>query len=184
MILFVGLGNPEPLYKNTRHNLGFRVIDILNKKTKIELVKGANYSLGCGKIGDIDIALAKPSSFMNESGACVLSLCKRLNPDELVIIHDDMDIACGKIKIKKGGSSAGHKGLENIISVLGRDDFLRIRIGIGKPRIINGREYVLSPFNEEEKKFFEAACNMAAEASIMIIEKGVKEAMGKYNRRK
>ncbi|MEW6681089.1 MAG: aminoacyl-tRNA hydrolase, partial [bacterium] len=143
MILFVGLGNPEPSYKDTRHNLGFKAIDLLSKKTKIKLKKGRECLLGFGKIGDLDVALAKPLCFMNESGGPILSIYKKLNPDEMVILHDDMDIAPGRIKIKKGGSSVGHKGISSIIFAFGRGDFLRIRIGIGKP-YGDGREYVLS----------------------------------------
>lgn len=181
MILFVGLGNPEPFYKNTRHNLGFKVIDILSKKIDIKLKKETYWQIGFGK--KIDIALAKPNCFVNESGKPIFSLYNMLNCDEMVIIHDDMDIEKGRIRIKKGGSSAGHKGLENIISVFGRDDFLRIRLGIGKPNGINGRDYVLSKPNKEEEKLFEDACNMAACASIMIVEEGLKKAMDRYNRR-
>lgn len=183
MILFVGLGNPEPFYKNTRHNLGFRVIDLLSKKIKIKLKKQANYEIGFGKIGKIDIALAKPSCFMNESGKAIFPLYEKVKPDEMVIIHDDMDLQKGRIKIKKGGSSAGHKGIEDIIAVFGSNDFSRIRIGIGKPNGINGRDYVLSLIPPEEEKLLEDACNMAAMASIMIIEKGIKGAMDIYNRK-
>lgn len=182
-MLFVGLGNPEPLYKNTRHNLGFRVIDLLSKNIKIKLKKQKNWQIGFGKIGEREIALAKPCCFMNESGKVVFSLYKKINPEEMVIIHDDMDIEKGRIKIKKGGGSAGHKGIENIIAVFGNSAFSRIRIGIGKPDGINGRDYVLSQPPPEEEKTLKEACNMAACASIMIVEEGIKKAMDKYNKK-
>lgn len=183
MILFVGLGNPEPFYKNTRHNLGFKVIDLLSKKIKIKLKKESNYEIGFGKIEEIDIVLAKPSCFMNESGKVVFSLYKKVKPDEMVIIHDDMDIEKGRIKIKKGGSSGGHKGIEDIIAAFGTNNFSRIRVGIGKPNGISGRDYVLSPIPQEEEKLLQDACNMAAKASIMIVEDGIKKAMDIYNRK-
>lgn len=182
MILFVGLGNPEPSYNNTRHNLGFKALDLLSKKTKIKLKKKDDCLLGFGKINDIDIALAKPLCFMNESGRPILSLYKKLSPEKMIVLHDDMDIAPGRIKIKEGGKSAGHKGIENIISVLGTNDFSRIRIGIGKPLYEDGRDYVLSRPDEEEEKFLDNACNMAVEACFVIAEEGIKKAMEKYNR--
>ncbi|MEW6103688.1 MAG: aminoacyl-tRNA hydrolase [bacterium] len=181
MILFVGLGNPEPSYKNTRHNLGFKAIDILSIKTKIGLKKENNCLIGFGKINDIDVALAKPLCFMNESGGPIFSIYKKLNPDTMVVIHDDMDIIPGRIKIKKEGGAAGHRGILSIIHSFGRDDFLRIRIGIGKP-VGNGRDYVLSPPDKEEEKAIEDACNMAAEAGIIIAKNGIKKAMDIYNK--
>ncbi|MEW6482717.1 MAG: aminoacyl-tRNA hydrolase [bacterium] len=180
MILFVGLGNPEPSYKDTRHNLGFKAIDLLSTKTKIGLKKEDNCLIGFGKIEGIDVALAKPLCFMNESGGPIFSIYKKLNPDAMIVIHDDMDITPGRIKIKKGGQSAGHRGILSIIHSFGRDDFLRIRIGIGKPTG-NGRDYVLSPPHKEEEKMLEDACNMAADACFMIAKNGIKKAMDKYN---
>lgn len=183
MILFVGLGNKGPLYKNTRHNLGFKVIDLLSKNTKIKLKKIGDCHIGFGKIGEIDVALAKPCCFMNESGKVIFSLYKKINPEEMVIIHDDMDIKKGMIKIKKGGASAGHKGVENIIAVFGNSDFSRIRVGIEKPNGIDGRDYVLSEPDHEEKHLLKEACRMAACASIMIVEEGIKRAMDRYNKK-
>jgi len=182
MILFVGLGNPEPFYKNTRHNLGSKAIDLLSKKTKIKLKKETNFKIGFGKIGDRDIALVKPLCFMNESGAFISLIYKSLLPDEMVVIYDDMDIPPGRIKIKKGGSSAGHKGIESIISLLGAD-FSRIRIGIGKP-FGNGRDYVLSKPDKEGEKLLENACNMAVDACLVIAGEGIKKAMNKYNQKR
>jgi len=168
MILIVGLGNPGKKYINTRHNIGSRIIDEL---------KSLNYE---------DVILVKPRTFMNESGKAVRNLLKtyHLKPDNLIIIHDDLDLPLGKMRIVKNRGSAGHKGVQSIIAELKTKDFVRFRIGIcpknSKPK--NPENFVLQKFNKEEEKIIKKVIKKTTEAVEIFLKDGLERAMSKFNK--
>lgn len=160
MIIIVGLGNPGRKYKNTRHNVGFQIIDEFAKENyfpEFRLSKKSNVLLSENIINGKKIILAKPQTFMNDSGKSVKTLFSFYKPKELIIVHDDIDLPLGKIRISKNRGSAGHKGVESIIKEIGTKDFTRFRIGVssktGKPK--NVEKYVLQKFDKEEEKIIE-----------------------------
>jgi len=153
MLLFVGLGNPTPNSENNRHNVGFKVIDALNKNFKLSKQKPKFKGLlTTGNIKDQKIYAIKPLTFMNNSGICIKELIEyfKINVEDVIVFHDDLDVEFGKIKAKFGGSSAGHNGIASIDKFIGKD-YSRIRVGIGKPKNdIEVADYVLQNFNEDE----------------------------------
>ncbi len=186
MKLIVGLGNPDEAYAATRHNVGFRVIDLLAEELKLRL----NHMMGVatwgeGSIDDIPIALAKPLVFMNDSGLAISALLSelRLTPSDLIVVHDDLDLSLGQIRIRASGTSGGHRGLQSVIDTLGTIEFARVRVGIGRPR---GRQdpavFVLRPFTKDELEEIEFAVVRAADAVVAIVTDGFDRAMNLYNR--
>ena len=154
MILFVGLGNPSPDNEHNRHNIGFKIIDAINQKFSLSKQKPKFKGLlTTGSIGNKKVYAIKPLTFMNNSGICIRELIEyfKIDPENVIVFHDDLDVDFGKIKAKFGGSSAGHNGIESIDKFIGKD-YSRVRIGIGKP---NGKgdtvNHVLKDFDEEEK---------------------------------
>ena len=153
MLLFVGLGNPTPNSENNRHNIGFKIIDAINKKFSLSKQKPKFKGLlTTGEISSKKIYAIKPLTFMNNSGICIRELIEyfKIDAEDVVVFHDDLDVELGKIKVKFGGSSAGHNGIASIDKFIGKD-YSRVRIGIGKPK--NGIEvadYVLQNFDEDE----------------------------------
>ena len=154
MILFVGLGNPSPDNENNRHNIGFKMIDVINQKFSLSKQKPKFKGLlTTGNIGNKKVYAIKPLTFMNNSGICIRELIEyfKIDSENVIVFHDDLDVDLGKIKAKFGGSSAGHNGIESIDKFIGKD-YSRIRIGIGKPNDKNdAAEHVLNNFDEEEK---------------------------------
>jgi len=193
MKLIVGLGNPGRVYANNRHNLGFLGINHFGRTQGIRFDrKQGQARIGIGEIAGIKIVLAKPQTYMNSSGESVSRLVKKFNVslDELVIIHDDLDLPLGKIRIRKGGSSGGHKGVNSIVNELGSQDFIRIRVGIGRPIAPPGIAelgeadvvaYVLSDFTSEEKEIIAASIPQVSEAILSLLNEGMTAAMNKYN---
>ena len=189
MKLIVGLGNPGKKYENTLHNIGFMVADRLASEYSVTFSesKKARGFAGKGKIGEEDVILAKPSAFMNNSGGPVAYLLGyyRIPASDLIVIHDDMDLEPGRIRISQGGSSAGHKGIESIIACVGTPDFVRVRVGIGKPP--PGREtaggYVLGSARADDSEKISKAVSTASGSVASMISDGVEKAMNKYNRR-
>ncbi len=186
MKLIVGLGNPGCKYATTRHNAGFMVLDRLVAGSDVTVKKKLFKSLvGRGKIGSEDVILAKPQTFMNLSGDAVGLLLGwfKLNPADLIVVYDDLDLPPGKVRVRPGGGSGGHKGMESIIRVLGTQKFPRIRIGIGRPPEpgFETADYVLSRFGPGEAKTFEEALEMAAQAVRYIVLDGVERAMNLCN---
>ena len=153
MLLFVGLGNPTPDSENNRHNVGFKIIDAINKKFSLSKQKPKFKGLlTTGNIEDEKIYAIKPLTFMNNSGVCIRELLEyfKFDAEDVIVFHDDLDIEFGKIKAKFGGSSAGHNGIASIDKFIGKD-YSRVRIGIGKPKSqISIEDYVLQNFDEEE----------------------------------
>ena len=183
MKLIYGLGNPGAKYQMTRHNIGFMVVDLLSREYGIEVKKKAsNVLYGKGGIDGINIMLAKPQTFMNLSGLPLSSMI--IKPGDLIVVHDDMDIPFGQVRVKEQGGTGGHKGLESIRSVLHTGDFVRIRCGIDRPpEGMEGADYVLSRFSGDETKALSEEISKAAQAVIECIKSGVTTAMNLFNRR-
>lgn len=183
--IIAGLGNPGNTYKNTRHNIGFCVIDKLAFYFSIKLKEeGDRYRYGRGKISGEDVILIQPLTYMNRSGDVVGELVRyyKVPPKDLVLIYDDIDLNVGQVRIKIRGGSGGHRGCASVISSIGTEDFLRIRIGIGRPvSSVEVVDYVLSEFKRDEKPVMENAVDDALEAVRMIIDNDVIGAMNKYN---
>ena len=187
MRLIIGLGNPDLRYQSTRHNIGFLVIDKLASDYNISMsMKGFDACFGKGKIGDIPVLLAKPQTYMNLSGVSTKKLIDyfKIDLEDLIIVHDDIDLPFETIRLKEGGGHAGHKGLISIIDRLGDMEFIRVRIGIGKPADRSMVEqYVLEPFTEDEIKLLPRITASANDALTMIISSGIQAAMNHYNER-
>ena len=174
MILLVGLGNPTPDSNNNRHNIGFKIIDAINKKFELSKQKPKFKGLlTTGNISKKKVYAIKPLTFMNNSGICIRELIEyfKINSEDVIVFHDDIDINFGKIKAKFGGSSAGHNGIESIDKFIGKD-YSRIRIGIGSP---NGKlevtNHVLKDFNEEEKEELASITNNIIGALKILLDK-------------
>lgn len=183
MKLIAGLGNPGLSYFNSRHNIGFEVIDKLCRIYNIELLPKHKALMGTGLIDNTKIILAKPQTYMNLSGESIREIADyyKISNSDITIIHDDLDVPIGKIKIKHNGSSGGHNGVKNIILHLGGENFNRIRIGIGKkPQGWLLDDYVLGKFSPDEKKDIDIAVDKACD-SVKIIVKDVLVAMNKFN---
>ena len=175
MLLFVGLGNPTPDSENNRHNVGFKIIDSINKKFSLSKQKPKFKGLlTTGNIGNEKVYAIKPLTFMNNSGICIRELIEyfKINAEDVIVFHDDLDVEFGKIKTKFGGSSAGHNGIASIDKFIGKD-YSRVRIGIGKPNTkISTSDYVLKDFDEEESlKLEKITKNITDYLSILIDKK-------------
>ena len=188
MKLIVGLGNPGKAYADNRHNVGFQCIDRLSAEHRVPVkerrlrLKPLKVVFGRGEVGGMPVVLAKPRTFMNLSGRAVAQLLRRFGvaPDDLIVIHDDMDLPLGKIRIRRGGSAGGHRGVASIIDSIGTEEFARVRIGIGRP---DGDEvsHVLGDFTAEEKDIVAEAVERAVEAIRCILSDGIETAMNRYN---
>jgi PTH1 family peptidyl-tRNA hydrolase len=184
MFLIVGLGNPGKRYKTTRHNIGFMVAEKLAAGIDVEVKQKSFDALwGKGRLKNKKVIIALPQTYMNLSGAAVRQLQSFFKTDisNLIVIHDDLDLPFGALRLKTGGGNAGHKGLISIESNLGSSDFTRIRLGIGKPADKSRIEgYVLEPFSEEEKKSLPELINQASDACAEIVLTDIKTATSKY----
>jgi peptidyl-tRNA hydrolase, PTH1 family len=184
MMIILGLGNPGPRYLLTRHNAGFRVIDRLSAKAKIPLYKAGYHSFyGRGAISGQEVVLAKPMTFMNNSGLAAASLCRAfgVSPDRLLVVCDDLDLPPGRLRLRAEGGSGGHNGLNSLITHLDSDRFPRLRIGIGRPAEGEVADYVLEEIPGEEEAEFEQAIALAVEAAAVFLAAGITEAMNKFN---
>ncbi len=184
MYLIVGLGNPGKKYELTRHNIGFEAIELLGNHLGISINKTKFKALiGEGRIGNEKVVLAKPQTFMNLSGESVVAMMAfyQVAPENLIVIYDDIDTVPGKIRIRKKGSAGTHNGMRNIIALLKRDDFPRVRIGIGKQVHGDLADFVLSRFSKEEIPVMGEAIEKARDSVIMMIEKNVDDAMNAFN---
>lgn len=191
MKLVVGLGNPGPKYASVRHNLGFEVLDeltrkfnlvdwVMDEKFKSELIKTP------------ELILAKPLTFMNNSGLAVVRVLREfgVNHQDLIVVHDDLDLPLGKIKVRLGGAAAGHHGVESIISALTTDQFIRVRLGIGnlrtqsgehKGQSVDAEKFVLEPFLHSEKSQVKHMIKQAIKALDLLLEKGLEQAQNQFN---
>lgn len=193
MKLIVGLGNPGRGYANNRHNVGFVCLNHFARTEGIRFDKKQSKArIGIGEVTGSKVVLAKPQTYMNLSGQSVSRLIKKfnINLDDLLVIHDDLDLPLGKIRIRHGSSSGGHKGIDSIITELGSQDFLRLRVGIGRPIVTPGSTqiseaeivaYVLSDFTSEEKQIITQVIPRVSEAILCLLSEGLAAATNKYN---
>lgn len=185
MKLIVGLGNPGTGYKNTRHNIGFLAADNIAARNRLIFKENLfNAQISTGTAYEESIIIAKPQTYMNLSGEAVSAITEHYNlpPEDIIVIHDDMDIELGRIKIKTRGGSAGHKGIESITYCLKNDEFLRIRVGIGKPTDdIPPVDYVLKNFTETEKKTLTLVLDKVNSCIETIYRSGPETAMNKFH---
>ena len=174
MILLVGLGNPTPNSQDNRHNIGFKIIDAINKKFSLSKQKPKFKGLlTTGNISNKKIYAIKPLTFMNNSGICIRELIEyfRIGVEDVIVFHDDLDIDFGKIKAKLGGSSAGHNGIASIDKFIGKE-YSRVRVGIGKPETkISVSDYVLNNFNDEEKIELEKITTNIVDSMPILMDK-------------
>jgi PTH1 family peptidyl-tRNA hydrolase len=185
MYLIVGLGNPGEEYEHTRHNAGFDTLDLVADACGARYWKSECGALSAkGVLCDTDVVLAKPQSFMNTSGGPVKQLCSAygIAPDHLIVIHDDLDIDPGTIRVKLGGGHAGHNGLRSICDKLGTRDYFRVRVGIGRPPgRMNVADFVLSQPKKDAKDDFEVGCDRAARAVAYLIGHGLEQTQQEFN---
>jgi peptidyl-tRNA hydrolase, PTH1 family len=186
--LVIGLGNPGKEYDRTRHNAGFMVVERLADAFRISMDKNKFDTIyGKGKIQAKDVMLAKPQAFMNRSGPPVQKLAGfyRISCEDMLIIHDDIDLAFGRIKIKEKGGDGGHKGIRSIKDALGGGNFTRLRIGIGRSEAgADVVDHVLGRFDPEEKALLDKIIATAMDAVLTILCEGAKEGMNRFNRLK
>mgnify|MGYP006229870435 FL=1 len=174
MILFVGLGNPTPDSENNRHNVGFKIIDCINKKFNLSKQKPKFKGLlTTGNIANKKVYAIKPLTFMNNSGICIRELIEyfKIDAQDVIVFHDDLDVEFGKIKAKFGGSSAGHNGVASIDKFIGKD-YSRVRIGIGKPKdSMEVADYVLQNFNDDETIGIDKITENITESISILVDK-------------
>ena len=178
-MLIVGLGNPGPEYSAHRHNVGFMVLDRMNEALSSTWTEKKRYSMSRGRVAGAMVTLLKPLTFMNRSGNVVAERAGFLNipPEDILVVHDDLDLPLGTIRIKKGGGAAGHNGLRSITADLGSSDFPRIRVGIGRPEYRDQvRSYVLNPFHSSELEDLSYVVDGAVQACEEFVSEGLREA--------
>lgn len=193
MKLIVGLGNPGFFYANNRHNVGYMCLKGFARQHKIRLDKKQGLArTGSGQIGGESVVLARPQTYMNESGEAVGRLMQRyrLGSENLIVIHDDLDLPVGKLRLRRGRGSGGHRGIESIMAKLGSGEFYRVRVGIGRPNIPEGSDvdkeravidYVLTGFTKEEKKVISGVIPEVSRALECLLIEGLDAAMNRYN---
>ena len=193
MKLIIGLGNPGFFYSHNRHNIGFMCVSRFAREHKIRFDKKQGLArTGRGEIAGEPMVLARPQTYMNNSGASVSRLMERYKTGlaDLIIIHDDLDLPTGKIRIRQGRGSGGHRGIESIIAHLGNGDFCRIRVGIGRPDIAEDSpgdkeqaviDYVLRNFTRREKKVINGVIPEVSRALLCLLTEGIDAAMNRYN---
>lgn len=183
MFLIAGLGNPGSEYEDTRHNAGFMLVDRLSEACGIKFKRSGKALCAEGLLAGKDVLLVKPQTFMNLSGEALagLSLRHRVGAESIVVAYDECDLPLGRIRIRKGGGSGGHKGVGSIITVLGSADFQRVRLGIGRPPFGDVADYVLSPFEPQEAEPLALMLKRGADAVETIITRGIDCAMNSFN---
>ena len=185
MIVIVGLGNPGPQYRDTRHNIGRRAVELWSRRLKTALKNRRFQSMYVRTSHrSRDLTLICPMTYMNLSGKAVKAWAERYRvpPDKILVIHDDLDLPTGRVKVSRSGGAGGHKGVISIMDHLGSREFPRVKIGIGRPRRGEAVEdYVLSPFYEDENEIMETALDMAVQACELFVSGGIELAMRRVN---
>jgi peptidyl-tRNA hydrolase, PTH1 family len=184
MWLVVGLGNPGPEYAGNRHNVGFMVVDLLAERWQAGLRRKFGGELGQVHVHGERVALLKPLSFMNVSGEAVVRAAQfyEVEPPAIVVVHDDIDLELGRLKVKQGGGHGGHNGLRSIFQHLSSQEFTRVRLGVGRPPPrMDAADWVLEDFSRAERKEIELAIPSAADAVETILHLGVISAMNRFN---
>jgi PTH1 family peptidyl-tRNA hydrolase len=186
-MLLVGLGNPGPQYKHTRHNVGFAALDRLAFQFGLDFIphkKFSPYESVSGFITSIPIILLKPLTYMNRSGEAVASVLNfyKIPLDKLLVVHDDLDLPLGSLKFAQGGGSGGHKGIRSIIGSIGSKEFPRLKIGIGRPfSSVPIEKYVLSPFLPEEVPVIHKVLDIGTKGLVYSLKKGIESTMNEFN---
>lgn len=188
--LICGLGNPGREYENHRHNIGFRVVDVICRRSHASLDQQKfEARIGQGRIGDQRALFLQPQTFMNSSGSSVAAAMRfyKIGIEQLLVIHDELDLPFGRLQLKAGGGAGGHNGLKSLIDCLASEDFARLRFGIGKPEGFGAKDrvvgYVLSGFGPEERKSISELVDRAADAVDAWCREGLAIAMNRFNRR-
>jgi PTH1 family peptidyl-tRNA hydrolase len=181
--LIAGLGNPGARYERTRHNIGFLVLEEFLRRLKLEFIEKEDYKIAKGSLGDEKVIFLEPLTFMNRSGIAVRKIMQKSNvfPETLIVVHDDLDLETGVLKIRKKGSAGGHKGIESIIQNIGTQEFIRVKIGIGRDPFVPTEKYVLSKFRKDEVPVIKEAIVRAVDSVSSIISEGVERAMNRFN---
>jgi PTH1 family peptidyl-tRNA hydrolase len=186
--LIIGLGNPGMDYVNSRHNTGFMVIEEVATTFEVSLDKKKFEVLfGRGSIEEHSVILAKPMAFMNNSGPPVKQLAGyfKISSQDILVIHDDIDLAFGRLKIKEKGGHGGHKGVKSLMDAFGKGDFARLRIGIGRSEgAVSVTDHVLGHYSVEEAKMLKGILARAREAVVTILNRGIKDGMNRFNHKK
>jgi len=183
--LVVGLGNPGPAYAHNRHNVGFCLVEALAREHGLTFARRQFRALVAGgTIARQAVLLAKPLTFMNLSGTAVGSLMRfyKLAPADLLVAYDDLDLPAGRVRLRPGGGSGGHKGMASIVERLGTEEFGRLRIGIGRPPFGDAVDYVLQDFSRDEAGEIERAIERACQATLVWLQEGIEAAMNRFNR--
>jgi len=186
MIIVVGLGNPGRRYKGTRHNVGREVVHGLAERFKVRLADDGWAKVGRGRVEGVTLLLAMPETYMNVSGQAVKDLLhrRRRQPKDLLVVHDEMDLPLGQLRLRPGNGPGGHNGVRSIIEEIGTGLFTRMRIGIGRPTVgVDPVEFVLDRFTVDERPRIDEAVGRAAEAVLVVAAEGLPAAMNRYNRR-
>ncbi|MGI2335399.1 MAG: aminoacyl-tRNA hydrolase [Dehalogenimonas sp.] len=188
MKLIIGLGNPGREYSGTRHNVGFAIMGVLARKHGINFNKRSCRSkIGEGRLEDVNVALAKPQTYMNLSGEAISALLRRyrLKPNDIIVVYDDLDLPVGRIRIRTDGNAGGHNGLKSIIAALGTNKFIRLKVGIGRPtNAIDQKEivdHVLSGFDKNEHEAISNAVDRAVQAIELLVTENPETAMNLFN---
>ena len=188
MKIIVGLGNPGIPYRMTRHNIGFQVVDRLAKLSHIPIRTKRFKSLyGTGWIDFQHVVLAKPMTFMNRSGEAVKKTADffHVEKEDLVVVHDDLDLPFGRIRFKKKGGDGGHQGVRSIIESMGGNDFLRLKVGVGRPPLgMDPAEYVLEAFDKVEQSHLDQVVSQAAESLRVMLLEGLEKAMNQFQKKR
>ncbi len=187
MKIIVGLGNPGGHYQRSRHNVGFRVVDRLSEMQRIPVCsRRFKAHCGIGRIHSQDVVLLKPLTYMNLSGEAVKKAAHAFSAEmaDLIVIHDDLDLGLGRLRVKRKGSDGGHQGIRSIIEAMGGNTFLRLKVGIGRPpQGVDPADYVLSAFDEQEELEIRSALGKAAETVEMILSEGIDAAMNRLQKK-
>ena len=183
--IVIGLGNPGPKYRDTRHNVGWWALDDLATRNKIEIKSsGSNVDSAEIDLNGERVLIARPLTYVNRSGDALRYLMRKhsVTPDRVIVIYDDLNLSPGKIRIRKQGGAGGHNGMKSIIDSLGSDEFARIRIGVGRP-LESGQQvdYVLGRMPPQERDLVRAASTRAADAAVSVISEGIDNAMNRFN---
>ena len=188
MKIIVGLGNPGVRYQGNRHNIGFQVADQLAENNHIPISKKRLKAFyGTGKIDSQEVVLAKPMTFMNRSGEAVRRIANffKVGMEDLIVVHDDLDLPFGKLRFKRRGGDGGHQGVRSIIEAMDGNTFLRLKVGVGRPpRGMEVAEYVLCDFDENQQPQLDEICSRAAEALVVMLLEGLEAAMNQYQKKK
>ena len=183
--LVVGLGNPGPEYDQTRHNAGFAAVALLARRHGAPLRRAGNGELARTRLGPDEVLLLRPLTYMNVSGEAVGPVARRhaIEPAHVLVVHDDMDLAAGRLRLRPGGGSGGHRGVASIVAKLGTDAVPRVRVGIGRPPAgQDAVEFVLGAVGPDERPSWEAAITRAADAVEVVCRVGLEAAMARFNR--